>query len=725
MKRAASPLFPSEPLSRWLSMAFVSISFLAAAAPAQAATGSPNATTAPAVPAMPLAVRPPAAVLRPDDSPDVPATATLLAADPAALPTLASTTGGTAPATAAPSLPPPLPPLPPGVAASVQAPDSTPAPPVSTAPPASAPPVSADPYANDPWKRAFVSLVDRLVQRGGLTRADSDDIIQQAQEDANPSHTQATEALASSANPAPTPASPASAAIPPLTDDTVHVNYVPETVKDEMREEIKQDVIAHDRDELWSNNTGPGPETFPRFRVFGDIRVRAQDDTFPSGNDDSPGAFPNFNAINTGSMFDLNAISNPAFRLPQLDTNQDRFLPRLRARFGTDINLGDGFTAGLRAGTGADNSPVTENQTLGAANNGQGGDFAKYAIWLDRGFIKYEMVGKPNEDLTFEVGRMDNPFFGTSMIWADDIGFDGLAVTGKYPITDNLTLFGAGGAFSVFNTDLNFSSAESAKFKSEDKWLFAGQAGLIWKINEDFTVKGAAALYDFENIAGKVSDPYVQTDSTDEGNTADSRPSFAQNGNTYIALNNVEPNPGIAPGQPTPLYEYFGLATGFQELALTGQVDISHFDPFHIWVVGEFVDNLAFDRSSIVNNGPPGILSGPQNNIADPNDPNSFYGGNKGYNIRLSMGRPALEKLGDWNVNLTYRYIESDAVVDGFVDSDFGGPLAGTNLQGYMVGLNVGLSPHVWTTLRWMSADAIAGPTYKSDVIQFDINAQF
>ena len=51
---------------------------------------------------------------------------------------------------------------------------------------------------------------------------------------------------------------------------------------------------------------------------------------------------------------------------------------------------------------------------------------------------------------------------------------------------------------------------------------------------------------------------------------------------------------------------------------------------------------------------------------------------------------PALEKFGDWQAAVGYRYVESDAVVDGFTDSDFGG--GGTNVQGFTIGGNVALS---------------------------------
>jgi len=158
--------------------------------------------------------------------------------------------------------------------------------------------------------------------------------------------------------------------------------------------------------------------------------------------------------------------------------------------------------------------------------------------------------------------------------------------------------------------------------------------------------------------------------------------------------------------------------------ALTAQLDYSHFDPFHMSITAEFITNTAFDRSAIMNNGPTSN-PGPQNNVNQVGDPSSFVGGGDGYMVHLDFGKVALEQLGDWNVQLSYRYVQSDATVDGFTDSDFGGDLTGTNLKGYTIGGNVALSSRVWAGLRWMSADAVAGPTFNNDLIQFDLNAKF
>jgi len=597
------------------------------------------------------------------------------------------------------------------------APTAPPGPPANAAADATAsaaappgPPPATPPAAdtNNAWKTSYINLISILEQRGVLTKKDSSSLVTEAQKNAASAQAQASAALAS-------PATPNEA---PNPDDTMRVDYVPQTVKEQIRDEVKNDVMQQARDENWAAPDSV-PEWVKRYHVSGDFRMRYEGDFFPDGNSDQ---FNNFNAINTGAPYDVGSASAGP-NAPTYDSTQDRNRFRLRARVGAGIDLGDDFTVGLRVGTGQDDSPVTENQTIGAANNGQGGDFSKYALWLDRAFLRYEVGGGPAWDLTATVGRMDNPFFSSSMIWANDIGFDGLAVQGKYKVEDGVTPFLTVGAFPVFNTDLNFATTSNEKFASEDKYLFAAQGGVNWQITKDISWKSAAAYYYFENIQGKVSDPFLPLTSSDQGNTDDSRPSFAQNGNTYIALRDIIPDPSND-NDTINQWQYFGLATPFHEAALTTQLDFSQLDPFHIALLAEFVKNVAFNRNAIENNGP-SQDPGPQNNTSNGTNTGAFEGGDSGYNVRLELGREALEEFGQWNVNLTYRYVESDAVVDGFTDADFGGPLVGTNLKGYIIAGDFALSPRVWTSLQWMSANAIAGPPYQNDLIQFDINAKF
>src|SRR4051812_32771110 len=88
------------------------------------------------------------------------------------------------------------------------------------------------------------------------------------------------------------------------------------------------------------------------------------------------------------------------------------------------------------------------------------------------------------------------------------------------------------GALSVFNTDFNFATNNPSKFRSEDKWLYGGQVGANIKITKDLSAKAASSYYYFYNTQGRLSDPFTPLTAQDQGNTDDSRPSSAQNGNT-------------------------------------------------------------------------------------------------------------------------------------------------------------------------------------------------
>jgi len=516
----------------------------------------------------------------------------------------------------------------------------------------------------------------------------------------------AAEAPAAMPDTIPDPAAPAGSG-----DDVVRVPYVPEVVKRQIRDEVKNEVLAEARKENWGSPSS-GPEWVSKFTLYGDIRLRVEEVINHAGNNDT-GAFPDFNAINTGAPFDTagNVFS------PQYDVNANRNRERLRARLGAIVDLQDGFTAGFRLATGNDNNPVTENQTFGAAGGAQGGDFAKYAVWIDRAYVKFQSTGG-DKSWAIYAGRFDNPFFATPLIWANDIGFDGIAMAVPVAahlnnaVAEDLKPFLVVGAFPVFNTDLNYSTNDPVKFQSYDKWLFAGQIGFDAKVNDDYDFKLAAALYQYHNIQGQLSSPFVPLNTSDAGDTDASRPSFAQNGNTYMAIRDITPTTSNDEGT-IDQYQYYGLASKFKEFAVTEKLTYHHFDPFEVSLMAEWVRNLAFDRSQIsaeaVNNG----------------GTTDYIGGNTGWIATLQVGTPTSLKLGDWNASVGYRYLQSDAVVDAFNDADFGGALTGTNLKGLTVTAAVGIANDIWLEARWFSATAIAGPTYKNDLLQLDLNAKF
>jgi hypothetical protein len=79
---------------------------------------------------------------------------------------------------------------------------------------------------------------------------------------------------------------------------------------------------------------------------------------------------------------------------------------------------------------------------------------------------------------------------------------------------------------------------------------------------------------------------------------------------------------------------------------------------------------------------------------------------------------------GAWRATVGYRYLQSDAVLDEYTDSDFH-YFGGTNAQGYYLVTDLGVANRVWLRLRYLSANQIDGPTFGVDTLQFDVNTRF
>ena len=550
---------------------------------------------------------------------------------------------------------------------------------------------------------ATINLVNMLVKQGVLKEEQAQLLIKQADDEAYVAR-EAAKGAGLKADEAAKAANAATAAASP--PGTRHVTYVPEVVKRQLREDIKREVMDRAHKENWAS-PGAYPEWAQRIRFSGDLRARYQGSFFPEGNAQLEAI--NFNAINTGSPYDASRFNLTNW--PTYNTTQDRHQPRLRARLGMEADIYNGFSAGMRIATGENGSPVSTNQTLGAS----GGNFSKYALWLDRGFLKYQAFG---DNLNVSLGRFDNPFWSpTDLAWYRELGFDGAAVQARYELFDGFTPFAVAGAFSIYNTDGNAGNnllLPNSKFASQDKWLFGGQAGFVSRFAPESSFRLAVAYYDFANVQAKLSSPCLAPSSSDICDTDIMRPSFAQKGNTYRGLRNLY----VDPANPSPpLYQYYGLVGQYRPVVASAQLDLGNFHPVRIVLDGEYIWNSAFDR---------GLMNAfAENNFASTPDGSigRYNGGNQGWLARVTVGDKVIKHLWDWNVHAGYKYLESDATIDAFVDSDFG--LGGTNLKGYFVGGNVGLSDNVWDSLRWMSANNIGGLPYAVDVLQVDLNAKF
>jgi hypothetical protein len=553
-------------------------------------------------------------------------------------------------------------------------------------------PAAARP-ATQASQSVVINLIRLLVQEGVLTQDKANALIRQAEDEA----AAAARGQAPAVNQPSAPGKMAAGAAP-AAPQSVRVPYIPEIVRKQIRDEVKQEVLQQARAENWA-----APDQFPDWvksvRISGDFRLRNEWDVFDKRN--SPFLL-NFSALNAGAPIDINnfATNQP----PYLDTTADRQRLRERFRLGIGAQIDDEWAAGVRLATGNTTNPVSTNQTLGNT-------LANDSFQLDRAFLRYQ----PTSWLTAWAGRFPDPWFATDLVWDDDVNFDGVAVQLAPKIGDQLKPFLTVGAFPISNTPFNFPDNTSNKASSRDVWMYAAQVGTDWRPDPDYEVKVGLAYYYFNNIDGKLSSPCTVLTSSNPCDTDETRPGFTQQGNSLFALRDL-----LNTGQTNPTqFQYYGLASKFHELNLTARFDYAAYEPVHVILDADFVTNLGFDRAVIAAKGPVNN-SGPS---PDGTHSGPWDGGNNAFMGRLTIGYPTLRERWNWNLNVGYKYIESDSVVDAFTDSDF--HLGGTNAKGYFFGGGVGIARDVDLSARWYSAREVTGPAYSVDVIQVDLNGRF
>ncbi|MCB2182757.1 MAG: putative porin [Desulfobulbaceae bacterium] len=375
-----------------------------------------------------------------------------------------------------------------------------------------------------------------------------------------------------------------------------------------------------------------------------------------------------------GDYFDKeNAVFVDPSDPTEIIDQEERHRGRIRVRVSAKAKVTDTVDATVRLSTGNEKDPVSTNDTFGDYSN-------KDSVVFDRIFVKWH----PSDEFTAWGGRIPNPWLHTDLVWDGDLNFEGAAATYEPKFTNWLQGFLTAGIFSIDE----FSET------TEDKFLWAGQTGLTFTPTDTVKFKLGVAYYDYENIQSDY-DPL-------EGapNTAFTAPRFIQKGNTLFYID--------------PSEETVGLASGYEEVSVTAKLDISIFDPVTISLYGDYVKNIGFDEDDVA-----ARVLGTDN--GDPD--NLIEEETEGYLVGLRVGHEKMKEFADWSVFCNYRYLEADAVLDAFSDSDF--HLGGTNAKGWMFGGQFGLMRSVWLQSRWISTDEISGPPFTIDTLQVDLNVKY
>ena len=550
-----------------------------------------------------------------------------------------------------------------------------------------------------PSTNATINLIRLMVKKGLITQTEADGLISEANDEAM----QARKATAA----APT-AVPADGAQP----GDVRAVYVPQNVRNEIREQVKQEVIAQAKSEHWAEPNAL-PEWLDRISWYGDVRVR--DESWYYSRKNSPD-FINYAALNQTGPYDINSITQ-GVTPPILNSTQNRLnMLRLQAHIGMKIKLGDTVTAGVRIGSGNDNNPVSTTQTLG-------GGLVKKNLWLDQAWIRWQ----PNAYYSVTAGRMPSPFLQTDLIFSPELNFDGVIGHGEFPFNDDIGAFVTAGAIPIQYTSNTSNNTPTQAFSNQkadngDKWLWAAQVGFKWNFASDATWKAALAYYFFNGMQGQLSAPcaiytginYCSTDST--------APQYMQWGNTVFLLRDIIPNPSSPTNYAQP--QFVGLSYNYHVADLTNKVDFKVGET-PIEIQAEYERNMAYHARDAFDRYANG-LGQPVNNYqgsATSGTNGPYKSGPVGWLVRGIIGTPQPMALNEWNIALGYKYLQPDATLDGLTDQNF--HLGGTNAKGFILTADYGIAPRTWLSARYFGAKQVYGPPFTLDVVQFEISTKF
>lgn len=495
-------------------------------------------------------------------------------------------------------------------------------------------PVAAAEVDVEQVREATSKLIRLLVEQGVLTREKADAV------------------LSDLSRPKPAPAAATAAASPSRAAGgaTVRVPYVPEFVRKEIKDEVRAEIAAQAAREGWA---GPGavPAWVRGIEFEGDLRTRFQADRFAEGN--APAV----------SIVDTNR--NRALTLQNTTENRERL--RVRARFGLTGTLDENWSGGIRVSSGSLTDPVSANQTLGTYNT-------RFTVGLDRAYIRY----RSGDSINVIAGRFGNPWYGSELVWANDLSFDGVAVQWTPRLADRVRGFATVAALPVQEVELS----------SADKWLLGAQVGATLEASaRQIGAKVGVGYYRYKNLVGK---PSPSGSSLNEFTA----PAFAQRGNTYY---------NIASDPVRPL---LGLASAYALVNATAQVDAPVVADKRVFLLADYVRNIGFKRADV--SARVGTDVAAQVN---------------GYQARLGFGDTDVRERNRWQVYVGYRRVERDAVLDAYTDSDF--RLGGTDARGYLLGGSYGFGKNVAGSIRFFSGDSISGPPLSVDTVQVDLNVRF
>lgn len=381
--------------------------------------------------------------------------------------------------------------------------------------------------------------------------------------------------------------------------------------------------------------------------------------------------------------FEENSAENSAYH------TRDRF--RYRARIGLNVSMVDRFEVGLRiasgnpqfnsGGTLVGGSPITANQDLNSLES-------RKFLWLDAAFARWTPIKDDDWVLSGTVGKMDNPFVLSNMVWDYDINPEGAGLQLLHNFNAKHTLKGIAGVFIL--DELNQGNPSGSTLpagvtvsQGHDPFLYGTQVLLESKWTPKFETSVGGAVFVIQNVdslSAKVQPFY------NSGNSRDA--------NGFLTDHF---NPIIGTGSATYKFDSFPLYPG----------------PFPLKVGGEYMNNPAAAAN------------------------------NEAFRVGFTLGKAG--KKNAWEITYRYQRLEADAWFDALVDDDNGifyasgnpqlagtgkanGWFGGTNVKGHQFLATYSFTDFLNFTFIYYANDGIInvpGQSARTDHFIADLNWKF
>ncbi len=292
---------------------------------------------------------------------------------------------------------------------------------------------------------------------------------------------------------------------------------------------------------------------------------------------------------------------------------RDRY--RFRLRLGLNVSMVDNFDVGFRLATGnpqfnnggflVGGQSITANQDLNSLES-------RKFVWIDAAYGKWTPIKNGNWTVSATIGKMDNPFQLSNMVWDSDINPEGAALQIAYNLNDHHAIKLNSGIFVLdeFNQGNPSGSTVPAAFPvkaSHDPYLYGNQLLFESKWNKNLETSVGLAQFNIvhkESLSGLVQPLY------NAGNSRDLNGYLIHHYNPFIA-----------------------------SAWATYKIDTGPSVQFPIKAGGEYMHNPSA-----------------------PSDRNT------GYRVGVTLGKAGRKNT--WEVNYRYQRLEADAWYDALVDDD-------------------------------------------------------